>query len=202
VIYVNGKAVDSGTFVGENLAGDVASALYFAIGNDGASNPYKGFISNIFVSEDVLTAAEALTIYASGAGTVDYAAISDHGAEWNIDENAAATCDNETSANIDLTVTNGAVWQTEWDFKGKESGVWDTDDASHNFNGPIFVTEIDWIDATAVDHSAIIKDWAGNIKFEAEADADDFTDRAYPNEWFDGIRIDTLSSGRLLIHVG
>ena len=202
VIYVDGVAKATGTFAGENLGGDVANALYFAINTDAASNPYLGYISNIFVSKDVLTAAEALAIYASGAGIIDYAAISDHGAEWNCDEDTATTCENDSSANIDLTLTNGPIWQTEWDFKGKDSGVWDTTDVSHRWPDPIYVTQIEWIDATVADQSLLITDWADNVVFASEADADDFIDRAYPDEWYNGIKIVTLGGGRLLIHIG
>lgn len=201
VIYVDGVAKATGTFVGENHAGDVAKALYFAIKHDATLNPYTGYISNIFVTKDVMTAAEAVTIYASGAGIVTYA-MSNAIAEWNCDEDAATTIDNETSANIDLTLTNGPIWQTEWDFKGKSSGVWDTTDVSHRWPDPIYVTQVEWIDATAADQSLLITDWADNVVFASEADADDFIDRAYPDEWWDGIKIVTLGGGRLLIHIG
>ncbi len=201
VIYVNGAVQATGTFVGENLGGDVANALYFAIHNDAASNPYTGYISNILVTKDVVTAAEVVTMYAAGVGIITYA-VSDIGAEWNCDEDAATTIDNEASANIDLTLTNGPIWQTEWDFKGKDSGVWDTTDVSHRWPDPIYVTQIEWIDATAADQSLLITDWADNVVFASEADADDFIDRAYPDEWYNGIKIVTLGGGRLLIHIG
>lgn len=63
------------------------------------------------------------------------------------------------------------------------------------------IVSITWTGATTVGHSAVAKNAAGTrIIFDAKAsEANDFESAVYDCGWVEGLLVDTLQSGKLMI---
>ena len=66
--------------------------------------------------------------------------------------------------------------------------------------GKMKIDFIRWVGATTAGHSCILKDTAGNVLFESEADGANFIDVHSLPLVVDGIDVDTMDSGTLYIY--
>lgn len=65
---------------------------------------------------------------------------------------------------------------------------------------PIKIKVIRWVGATTAAHTAVIKDASGNIIWASHATANNHTEESVINEWFKGLSVTTLASGKLYIY--
>jgi len=77
--------------------------------------------------------------------------------------------------------------------------ILDTADASALTDYRIFVKSVRWVNATTSGHTAVIQDKDGVEKWASVAAGSEHVEADLIEEWWDGILMKTLSSGKIYI---
>ena len=70
------------------------------------------------------------------------------------------------------------------------------------FTGMVWIKGIRWDDATTANHKAVLNDRHGDLIWQSTAAAADNEDAEIIEGWYDGLIMETLDSGNILIRTG
>ena len=76
----------------------------------------------------------------------------------------------------------------------------DTEGTTSIKTGPICIETIRWVGATTAKHLTSIQDSNGRVIWASYATSADWTEESVINQWFNGINVVDLDSGKLYIY--
>jgi hypothetical protein len=68
--------------------------------------------------------------------------------------------------------------------------------------GRVYVTYVRWINGTTAGHQLVLKDSHGATLWESVADGANFLDIHPLFRWVDGLDVDTMDSGKVMVWLG
>lgn len=83
---------------------------------------------------------------------------------------------------------------------GQALGIYRMTQSADAITGQTHVTYVRWIGGTTAGHSCVLTDSNGVVFFEGECDGANFTDLQAVNRWVNGIIVDTLQSGVVMVY--
>lgn len=199
-IYIDGKLAATKTFSSTTLPAAAATAIYIGADHDG-DKELKGTVSSIFMTDDLVTAAEISTIFASASGqatgVLDNLVI-DIDTEGDLVN--AGSAGNGTANGNAAARTYMDLWQGGYPCK---QAVIPSAETGYYTAQRLMPQEFRWVDATTADHNCILKDGNGIIIWDSECDGADFVDSlVWPIDGspIRGLDVDTLDSGLLYLY--
>ena len=164
-LYINGSEVNTWNQWGGNI--DNAGGSPVTIGNTNhIETPFNGFINEVAVWNEALTATEITTVYNSGSGfnaavnSGNYSSASGLVGYWKINEGTGTTAYDGSGNNISGSLLNGPSWESSG-VNENSIELWDDIDDFHNYSlesidsSPFGCSvEVNYVDATSAFHQS------------------------------------------------
>lgn len=196
-LYVDGVLRSTKSFADYQIWPAAAATLIYFGSYNSASEFLLGDANELFIAEQVVTAAEWKVLYNNGVELEALTGVTADG-HWSFDEGTGTTVDEDGgTAGKDGTVAGTELWLTTMDISVKE-GILDLHNQLDYYQGRLKVQEVLWIGPTTNAHLVALTNWAGDpfVNWQ-EATVSLGTNERIPmyGAWVNGIKVTDLDSG-------